>query len=191
MTDKTFVVNGCTSHSKTARQGQDYYATPYIATERLCAVERFSKRILEPFVGGGHIARILEEKGYSVEGADIVDRGWRGTKISDFLTQEETPIDADIVSNPPYKEVAACWEKACRRITEGHKVAYMLKLTFLEGQGRREVFRKFPPSKVYVFSKRISCAMNGAFDKCKSSAIAHAWFVYEKGNKKNPVVDWV
>ena len=191
MNDKVFVTNGCSSHSKTTRQENDYYATPYIATEKLLKAEAFSKNILEPFVGGGHIAEILEKNGYRVECADIVDRGWHDTKISNFLEQKETPINADIVSNPPYKDVADCWERACERITEGHKVAYMLKLSFLEGQERQILFRKYPPSRVLVFSKRITCAKNGDFEHYKNSAIAHAWFIYEKGNKKNPIADWI
>lgn len=51
--DKVFVTNGSIGHSKEKRQEQDYYATPYIATEKLLQVETFSKNIYECFVGGG------------------------------------------------------------------------------------------------------------------------------------------
>lgn len=199
--DKAFVVNGCSNHSLKERQEQDYYATPFIATEKLLAVESFSKNIYECFVGGGHIAKILTEHGYNVRCSDIVDRGYPNTEIIDFfsispnsnslLYDENYTIDADIVSNPPYNNVAKAWEYACDRITEGHKVAYMLKLTFLEGEERRRIFEKYPPSRIHVFSKRVSCAMNGEFDKYQATAIAHAWFVYDKGNLSKPTVDWI
>lgn len=189
--DKVFVTNGCSSHSTKERQSKDYYATPFIATEKLLTVEKFSENIYEPFVGGGHISMVLEKNGYKVRNSDIVDRGYHDTEIIDFLNCNDEPIDADIISNPPYKYVLECWQKACERITEGHKVAFMLKLTFLEGKARKELFKKYPPSRLHVFSERITCAMNGEFEKYHSSAIAHGWFVYEKGNKNNPVVDWI
>ncbi len=189
--DKTYVVNGCSNHSDNEREKNDYYATPFIATERLLEVEKFSNDIYEPFVGGGHIATVLEDKGYKVRGLDIIDRGYHDTDIIDFLNCKDEPVDVDIVSNPPYKYVADCWAKACERITEGHKVAYMLKLTFLEGKARKELFKKYPPTRVHVFSERINCTLNGEFDKCKTSAIAHAWFVYEKGYKAAPQIDWI
>lgn len=197
--DKVFVTNGSIGHSKEKRQEQDYYATPYIATEKLLQVETFSKNIYECFVGGGHIAKILSEHGYLVRCSDIIDRGYPNTEIIDFfstssknsLFNSDYEINADIVSNPPYNNVSKAWEYACNRITEGHKVAYLLKLTFLESENRRKLFEKFPPSRIHVFSKRITCSKNGNFIKYKNSALAHAWFVYDKGNKNFPIVDWI
>ncbi len=76
-------------------------------------------------------------------------------------------------------------------IDPGHKVAMFLKLQFLEGKQRRELFKKWPPKVVYVSSSRLYCAMNGDFEKCrKSSAIAYAWYVWEKGYTGNPVIKW-
>lgn len=189
--DKTYVVNGCTNHSGNFREKNDYYATPFIATKKLLECETFSKKIYEPFVGGGHISMVLEKNGFDVRNSDLIDRGFHDTEIIDFLSCDESPINADIISNPPYKYVMDCWIKACKRITEGHKVAYMLKLTFLEGKERRKMFEEYPPSRIHVFSSRVTCALNGEFNKYKASAIAYAWFVYEKGNKKHPVVDWI
>ena len=40
-----------------------------------------------------------------------------------------------------------------------------LKLTALEGGKRyEELYSKYPPKTVYVYSKRIICAKNGEFD---------------------------
>ena len=71
------------------------------------------------------------------------------------------------------------------------KVAMFLKLTFLEGQSRRSLFEKYPPKKVYVFSKRVICAKNGDFDSISSSAVAYAWFIWEKGFQGKPQIDWL
>lgn len=66
-----------------------------------------------------------------------------------------------------------------------------LKLQFLEGQARKKTFEKYPPKTIYVFSKRVICAMNGNFDQYKSSAVAYAWFVWEKGYRGSPCVKWI
>ena len=65
------------------------------------------------------------------------------------------------------------------------------KLQFLEGKSRKKFFLENPPKVVYVSSSRLNCAMNGDFDKYESSAIAYAWFVWEKGFKGDPIIKWI
>lgn len=73
---------------------------------------------------------------------------------------------------------------------DGHKVAMFLKLTFLEGKARKQLFQKYPPKTIYVFSSRVCCGKNGVFDR-KNNAVAYAWFVWEKGFQGDPIVRWV
>ena len=63
--------------------------------------------------------------------------------------------------------------------------------TDLEGQARRKMFEENPPKKIYVFSGRVKCAKNGDFDSMGSSAVAYAWFVWEKGFRGEPIIKWV
>ena len=70
-------------------------------------------------------------------------------------------------------------EKALETVPPGNKVAMFLKLTFLEGQGRRSLFRDRPPQTVYVSSARLQCGKNGEFTG--KSAVAYAWFVWRRG----------
>jgi hypothetical protein len=66
-----------------------------------------------------------------------------------------------------------------------------LKVQFLEGKARREMFEKYPPKKIYISSSRLRCAMNGDFEKyAKSNAVAYAWFIWEKGYKGETTVRW-
>ena len=81
-------------------------------------------------------------------------------------------------------------EKAMGIIPKGHKVAMFLKLTFLEGKARREMFRVIPPKIVYVSSSRLKCARNGDFEKSDESATAYAWFLWEKGFKDKTIIKW-
>lgn len=107
---------------------------------------------------------------------------------------DKTRWDGDIITNPPYKYAKEFVEKALNTIPTGNKVAMLLKLLFLEGKARKELFRKYPPKHVYVFSGRIMCAKNGEFEKMKAgggSAIAYAWFIWEKGYDGKPTLDWI
>lgn len=69
-----------------------------------------------------------------------------------------------------------------------------LKLLFLEGKARRNLFEKYPPCTVYVCSGRIDCAKNGDFDRMRENgggALAYAWFVWQKGYKGNTIIKWI
>lgn len=188
----SFVTNGDSNHSERERGMYDYYATDPRAVEALLKRETFSKNVLEPACGGGHISNVLEENGYDVESVDIVNRGYKGQHTSaDFFERKDT-WNGDIVTNPPYKFAAEFVEHALDVTAEGHKIAMFLKLTFLEGEKRRKLFQNNPPYKIYVFTKRINCALNGDEEEFKkSSAVCYAWFVWKKGNKENPIIDWI
>lgn len=102
-------------------------------------------------------------------------------------------FNGDIITNPPYKFAKEFVEKAIDLIPEGNKIAMFLKLQFLEGKSRRLLFEKYPPKIIYVSSGRINCCKNGNFEKYarkNSSAIAYAWYIWEKGYKGEPVVRW-
>ena len=191
-----FTCLGASNHSLTEREKNDYYATHPSHVEELLKLETFNKNIWECAVGGGHIANVLEKHGYNVYGTDIVNRGWRAAQYYDFLNMENNEIimskwHGDIITNPPYKYAKYFIQNAIKVIDEGNKIAMFLKLTFLEGQARKQLFNKYPPKTIYVYSKRALCAKNGKFEKYPSSAIAYAWFIWEKGFKGNPIIKWI
>jgi intein/homing endonuclease len=82
-------------------------------------------------------------------------------------------------------------ERSLQCVAKGHKVAMFLKLQFLEGKERRKLFDVFPPRVVYVSSSRLYCAPNGRFQEGQSSAVAYAWFVWEKGFVGKPEIAWI
>ena len=194
---------GASNHVEAEREENDYYATHPIAINLLCELEEFSNEILEPCCGEGHISKVLESKGYVVESMDLIDRGY-GKGGVNFLEYNEI-VDKDIITNPPYSLAQDFVEHAMDIITEGHKIAMFLKLTFLESSRRKEMFKKYPPKKIWVSSSRIPCGKNGDFYqrnadgsiKCDkdgnpkevSSAVCYAWFIFEKGYHGPIVVD--
>lgn len=172
-------------------QEHDYYATDPKAVEMLLENESFAGPVWEPACGEGHISKVLEAHGLTVHSSDLVDRGY-GHGGVDFLTDVQPLPDSlqcDIITNPPYKYAREFVEKALDIVAPGRKVAMFLKLTFLEGQGRRELFRNNPPAAVYVSSARLECGKNGVFTG--SSAVAYCWIVWHKGHHGPAQLKWI
>lgn len=187
-----FVCNGASNHSDSERQSDDYYATDPIAINKLCAVEKFTPTVWECACGGGHLVKALQENGYRVMATDIVDRGCPNMVVWDFLDTKATRLD--IITNPPYKYAKEFVKHAIDIVDEGRKVAMFLKLTFLESKSRKALFEKYPPKKIWVFSERVQCAKNGDFEAYKksgSTAVAYAWFIWEKGYRGETTVGWI
>ncbi len=196
--DSIWKTLGASNHVSAERAGQDYYATDPTAIDKLLNVETPHKRIWECACGGGHLSERLTERGYYVYSSDIVDRGYkRLTRTRDFLTAETVPFagEFDIITNPPYKYAKEFVLKALELLPHGCCSYMFLKLTFLEGKARySELFSKYPPKRIYVFSERIICAKNGDFAALKDSgggAVAYAWYVWEKGYYGTPRIKWL
>lgn len=185
-----YSILGASSHSQTVRQQDDYYATEPKAMELLLAEEEFAPAVWECACGEGHLSKVLEAHGHGVVSTDLVYRGYGKREPVDFL-KTEGGFDGDIITNPPYKYALEFVEKALDMVKPGRKVAMFLKLQFLEGKGRKRFFLENPPKTVYVSSSRLGCARNGDFVKMPSSAVAYAWFVWEKGFAGNPVIKWI
>lgn len=188
-TKSTFSTLGASSHSDKEREQHDYYATEPKAVEILLENENFSPVIWECACGEGHISKVLESAGYRVVSTDLIYRGYGREEPLDFL-KSIGAASVDIVTNPPYKYAKEFVEKALETITDSHKVAMFLKLTFLEGKARKQMFAKYPPRTVYVFSSRVKCGKNGEFEK-DNNAVAYAWFVWEKNYSGETVIKWV
>ena len=179
---------GASNHTDEDRQEDDYYATHPSAAKMLLDLERFSNNIWECSCGQGHLSKVFQEAGYNVKSTDLVDRGFGEAGI-DFLNAEGE-WDGDIITNPPYKFALEFIEKALSIVTNGNKVGMFLKLQFLEGKGRKNFFIENPPKTVYVSSSRIVCAKNGEFDLVSGSAVAYAWYIWEKGYKGTTELKW-
>lgn len=180
---------GASNHSLLEREEHDFYATDPSAIDDLLKYETFDKNIWECAVGQGHLAKRLKQYGYKVKCSDLVDRGYPETEIIDFL-KEKHNFNGDIITNPPYKYCNEFILNALDSIPYEHKVAMFLKLQTLEGQKRyEEIYSKYPPKTVYVFSKRKNCAKNGKFKG--SSAVCYAWFIWVKGEYTTTKLKWI
>lgn len=180
---------GASNHSLGERQTDDYYATEPKAAELLLEIMPGLNNIWECACGEGHLAKEFDKAGKLGKATDLIDRGY-GT-IEDFLLCREPYNDGDIVTNPPYKYAQQFVEHALELVDVGRYVCMFLKVLFLESRSRKELFTKFPPKVIYVSSSRINCAKNGDFETYTSSAIAYAWYIWQKGYVGESIVKWI
>ena len=198
---------GASNHCSDEREENDFYATPPCATRALIKycnennIDLFNKAILEPACGKGHIAEILIEEfknkniSHLVLPIDLVDRGYDRQLATQnfFLYEFAEDADYNIVTNPPYARAKEFIEHSLDIVKPDNYVCMILKITFLEGKGRYEMFKNNPPYKVLIFSNRVNCSKQGDFEKDSEygGAVGYAWYIWKKGYKGKPEIDWI
>jgi hypothetical protein len=187
------------------REKDDFYPTPDYATHTLMKhwgsevfssdIHCYSKDVWEPACGDGAISKLLKKDyGLRVASTDLVNRGF-GKSGVDFLMETKTPAPW-IITNPPYK-LANQFVIKCLNLFEEDRefsgFAMLLRLAFLEGQGRHKaIFEKKPPSDVLVFSKRLTM-IRGDHDEAwyGSGKMAFAWFIWCRNSNDDTRLKWI
>ena len=159
------------------REKNDWYPTPFKATEKLLRVEDFDKTVWEPAAGDGAISVVLEDNGYKTVSSDLNDYGFCDAGV-DFLMETERKADS-LVTNPPYKLAQEFIQKAINLGCVKH--AWLLRLAFLEGSKRYwGLFAENPPARIYVFSHRLTMIRGDHEESWYGSGkMAFAWFVWD------------
>lgn len=188
------------SNSSNGRVKDDYYATPFVATEMILdALNLGDDSILEPSAGEGHIVKVLQERypHNEIVANDLVDRHSRlGIQINsgvDFLTYEPDRKFDTIITNPPFKYAQEFVEKALTLAS--HYVIIFAKIQFLETVERQKLFMEHLPRYVYVHSRRVNPWRNGEElnenGKPWASPMCFAWYVWEIGYTGETIVRWL
>ena len=166
--------------------GPDYYPTPRWATHALIDHEAFSGDIWECACGDGAMAEVLAETGNDVFSSDLYERGY-GDSGHDFLSTER--IAQNIVTNPPYHSAEGFVSTGLEHARG--KLALLLRLAFLESRRRAEnIFLRSPPSRVWVFSERITFYPKDA-TRAGSGTTAYAWFIWDKDHSGQTELRWI
>lgn len=170
----------------TNRRENDFYPTPPLATYILCKYVRPPQNVVEPCAGRGNISVELQRNGHSVKSFDL-------NEYENCLVDIETGVDVlalerpagyeGFVTNPPYykdlpRKIA---EKA---VEEYPYVAMFVRLTFLEGKKRKNLFTNHPPSDIIFLSDRVKFDQGHVEPVEKQDQIggmiAYAWVVWDR-----------
>lgn len=167
-----------------ANRKDDCYQSPPEAVRALLRVEQLPARIWEPACGPGVIVRVLRDAGHDVLASDLVDYSSPDQDEfgRDFLMEYQLPhgIQA-IVTNPPFKNAG---EFAAKALELCPKVAFLLRLAFIESERRRVILDNGTLARVHVFRNRLPMMHREGWEqKQNSSAMAFAWFVWDREHK--------
>jgi hypothetical protein len=161
-------------------RGLDLYETPPAAVRALLDVEPVSGTIWEPACGPGSIVRILREAGHRVVATDLAHYGCPDSRGGiDFLLQSSAPDNATtILTNPPFMQADEFVRKALQLVP---RVMMLLRLAFLESQGRSDILDGGQLARVYPFRNRLPMMhRDGWTGPFATSAMAFAWLVWER-----------
>lgn len=163
------------------RASLDFYPTPEWASFSLFSVEKFEGSVLEPAAGDGAMVKVIERFNPCIA---------KDIQTGDDFMNEGGEYD-NVITNPPFSLAQEFVEKG-KKVAK-KKIALFLKLQFLEGKRRLEMFRdmEFPLARVHVFSKRVTFHPNGIEDRKRSGTMAFAWFVWDKEHKGQPIINWI
>ncbi len=186
--DTTYNLNGGfkpTTKRFADLDGPDFYPTPRWATFALIESEKFAGDIWECACGDGAMSEVLAETGNRVISSDLYNRGYGEAGLDYLTTQRRAP---NIITNPPYNSAEGFVARGLEGA--GRKFALLLRLAFLEGANRANtIFHRNPPSRVWVFSERITFYPKNAV-VAGSGTTAYAWFVWDKDHAGPTELAW-
>jgi hypothetical protein len=177
-----------------ADRGPNFYASPYAALPPLLVAERryLPKTIWEPFCGNGALVLPLRNRGFDVTATDLYEWGCPDATASiDFheaVAEQHAPAGPfGIVSNPPFDDLERLIELSVRRAPYA---AFLLRLAFLESEGRMDWFKTVRLQRVHVIAERLPMMHRWGWDGAKldKAGLCFAWYVFERDKRPR---NWV
>ena len=154
---------------------------------RLFEVEDFdrSQVLLDPCTGFGRIAEAAKAAGFTVIAADIVDRGYLGCLVQDFLDRKSVP--PTVVGNPPFNAVFArhAFELDARKAASLFPVARLNAARWLNELPLRRIWLLTPRPSMppgYVLARG---------EKPGGGKTDFAWLIFERGYTGKAEVAWL
>lgn len=191
------------------RESDNWYVEPTWVTRRLCEVEGFEGRTVDPFAGMGNVIAGAREAGIAVEGFDLRDRGVEDIRSGRDFFDDWPPgywPTQNIITNPPYGPVPKddrvaglrdrlekrAVELALERVTS--KAAFFLDAKWLNSAKRGAWVQTLPIYRVYKVGPRPSCPpghLVQAGEKPGNGTTDFAWHVFPKGYEGPPTLHWI
>jgi len=180
------------------RDPLDYDPTPPEPTLALLAAEAkpigrwltsFETNVIwEPAVGGGHMARVIERRGWRVYGSDVVDRDYPGTVLKSFYDFRRT-VSPVVITNPPYNQINARdgkgrWLQHAMDLGVPY-MALLLNLDWMAARGLSSLLKAHPVSRLYVCRWKIDFRGGG------SPPQRNGWFVWDQEHRGETVLRYL
>lgn len=176
------------------RRTFDYYPTsPETIKSALDLLDITPKHVLDPGAGAGNWGEAIHRRWpaahlYGAEAQMFPAHPDYTSWIRGDFADYEPEVKFDLVmGNPPYSEAESFLRRSLSFCAPGGIVAFLLRLAFLEGQGRRDgLFAEYPPKTVAVCSKRPSFTGDG-----RTNATAFCMIYWQLGYQGGTQLTWL
>lgn len=148
----------------------------------------------DPCCGLGTIPRVAATLGFSVSGADLIDRANGQFIQTDYLA--DPTIRTAIITNPPYGIAVDIIRHALAHVIPGGYVAALVQNKFLHSQSRRALFQMTECHSIIILSKRPSMPPGVLLiergESCrKGGFVDYCWAIWLVGKTQPGVnVEW-
>ena len=147
----------------------------------------------DPACGFGNIVMAARTAGLEASGADIVDRGFEGTRMRDFLRDPRRY--PNIVSNPPYEIIAAFGPHAVAASFDRTALLFPTARLHAAGAGW---LRGLPLRHVSLLSPRPSLPPGDVYRaylakgrEPSGGRVDFAWLIFKRGFRGSPTIGWL
>jgi hypothetical protein len=170
------------------RSVTDWYVEPPWCSERLFESEIFIGEVIDPCCGMGRIVTAARAWHLPAQGWDIIDRGFRGTVICDFLS-DLVPAPCNFVFNPPFVRAQAFTERAVELAR--HKTAILFPVVRLNAAGW---LLSLPLARVWLLTPRSSMPPGETIlrgEKPGGGKTDYCWLVFERDHPRSVSLRWL
>lgn len=193
-------------HCEELARKAECYETPEWAADAILRVELLPEFVIDPGCGRGVLAEAARRTGHTTIAFDLHEWGYRlsGEK-RDFLqyrNERKDPgsaaRDTAVMMNPPFSR-AEEWVAHAFLHLNVRKVLCFQRFAWWESKTRDTFWADLPPQRVYICAERATCwridippwkrnvpKKDGGAGS--STPIAHAWFVWERGQPPGPLM---
>lgn len=165
------------------RRENDHYPTPPVATFALLQSVDVPDTIWEPAAGRGWMSRELQRCGKRVYSSDLFEYNDPLVNVDyglDFLITKKPADVRSIVTNPPYQK------RLPERFIEHAMsldidlLAIVVRIQFLEGKNRCEMFNRYKPSSILMMSRRLKCFEEDLPHNQLGGMIPYIWVIWDR-----------
>lgn len=169
--------------------------TPEWAANAILKREILTRRIVDPNCGTGVLAEAARRAGYDVIANDIFDWGYALQNFThDFLSPAADHHfgrlikDQTVFMNPPFKKTIDFVKKAKK--LGARKVVVYQNIAWYASRGRREFWKKYRPSRIYLLADRGTCWRVDVPERKRKGTTTKifAFFVFDGWTDHDPIL---